>query len=176
MNKLKLLAFHAMARMLGIHPTYTVKFLPLARKRTDVRGRAVANADSVGEALALFDELEHNPSARKEKTDGFYYLEIEAREGLLDHFRLLPAEDAAPVADDRQGGLLQGLSDTPADGPAAANPAQAAAHEAQGAIGAGTNSRYVTGIKTAAQSGGPVGEMSMADATSNTSLDQLGRR
>lgn len=182
--KLRLLAM--VARLLGIELTYTIKFLPLNRQRTDFRGRTTASPDSLGEALAVFRDLANHPDARKEKTDGIYYLEIEAREGIVQHTVEEPDSASGPVATDRQGSLLQGLQEAPSNRSSAATASEAEATEPQGAAGTGTDRGHAAGLEalgrraevTPGLAQGPQGrpQGTLPPLDQRTSLDILGRR
>lgn len=170
---IRLHLFHLAARALRITPTYTLKFLPTQRKRTDMRGRAIATTNDVHEAALLLHAIQHNPSARKEKTDGFYYLEIEAREGLIQH---------TPVAGEGRGGLHAGLPDAAQAGPEAAPATQAADDVAPGDPGTGADGEHIAGPEAAAgpvQSVGevmPASQFGLVNRPRNPSLADIGTR
>lgn len=149
--RLRLLA--AAAALLNIPLSYTIKFMPMERKRTDLRGRAVSTHDTVGEALDAFHALR---TTRKEKTDGFYYLEIESREGLIYH-EAVPKPD--PVANAGTGPLYAGLPEAAQGGPEAAPATQAADDEAEGAAGTGADGGHDTRAETTAEPDRPLGQV-----------------
>lgn len=183
----RLRLLHAVAELLGIQLNYGLRFMPMGGAR--VRSRKVENMDRPHPATpyARFRWLMQHPEDRKESADGVYLLNIEASPAGFYHEARIDTTLEKPVAAKGQGGLLQGLPDTPTDGPAATVAAQAAADEPQGAAGRGKVGRRTLGPEAITGPTGPVdeviprGPLNEADSeqpirTPTASLDQLGRR
>lgn len=168
MPRLRVRLLAAAAGLLGIPLSYTIKFMPMERKRTDLRGRAVSTHETVGEALDAFTNLR---TTRKEKTDGFYYLEIESREGLIFHQAKRKPD---PVAETGAGPLYAGLPEASQGGPEAAPATQAADDAAEGTAGAGADGGHDPRSEAVAEAVRSLGEVTGNNFSGQTNTFPIG--